>query len=99
MTENRCAVDKNRSCLAAGFYALSMITVTMGDNVFVSGVLTALIEIPSYLFCLAFMDRIGRKPICVLTFLLTGLTCIPAAFAPGNLQIALALIGNFLLMG
>ena len=71
-----------------------MITVTMGNNVFVSGVLTALIEIPSYLFCLAFMDKIGRKPICVLTFMATGFTCIPAAFASGYLQVALALIGK-----
>ena len=79
---------------STGYYALSMITVTMGNNVFVSGVLTALIEIPSYLFCLAFMDKIGRKPICVLTFMATGFTCIPAAFASGYLQVALALIGK-----
>merc|ERR1719495_1187883 len=50
------------------YYALSMITVTMGNNVFVSG---------------------------VLTFFATGLTCIPAAFTSGNLQVALALIGKF----
>ena len=81
-------------CSNKGYYGLSMVTVEVGDNVFISGVVIALIEIPSNVFDILFMDRFGRKPICVLTFFLTGITCTPAGFLKGGWQVALAVAGQ-----
>ena len=84
----------NWMVVTLGYYGLSMIAVEIGDDVFTSGILTALIEIPSYVFCLVFMDKLGRKPICVFTLFLTGITCIPAGFVTGTFQTVLALAGK-----
>lgn len=78
-----------------GYYGISMIAVEIGSNAYVSSILTALIEIPSYLFCILCMDRVGRKPICVFCFFITGICCIPAGYVPGDFQTVLALLGKF----
>ena len=70
-----------------------MASSKLGSNPFVSAVLSAMTEIPAYIFVMMFMDRLGRKPVCFFAFGLTGVICIPAGFAQGNLQLALALIG------
>ena len=73
-----------------------MASTGFGSNIFVSFILSAVVEIPSYIYCTLVMDRWGRKPIFVSSLLLTGVACIPAAFLddenPG--KTALALIGK-----
>ena len=48
-----------------GYYGISMGAANLGGNVFVSNTLLALIEIPSYIFCLLVLDYWGRKPLFV----------------------------------
>ena len=68
----------------------------LGGNIFVSFILTALIEIPSYIFCILVMDHWGRKPIFVSSLLLTGIAAIPAAFMDDGVgKTILALAGKF----
>ena len=87
-------MDKIATTYGPGYYGLSMVSVEMGTNSIVSGILAAMIEIPSYVFVVLFTDNFGRKPILLITLLLTGATCIPSAYTEGHLQSALALAGT-----
>ena len=48
-----------------GYYGISMGAANLGGDVFVSNILLALIEVPSYIVCILIMDYWGRKPIFV----------------------------------
>ena len=77
------------------YYGLSMGSVNLSGNTYVNFILSAVIEIPSYLFCILVMDGWGRKPILVFTQLLAGVTCIIAGLQiPDGLIIAMTLLGN-----
>ena len=79
-----------------GYYGISMSATGLGGNIFVSFILTALVEIPSYIFNILVMDHWGRKPIFVSSLMLTGIGSITAAFmADGIGKTVLALIGNY----
>ena len=71
-----------------------MVSVEIGEDSITSGILAALIEIPSYVFVVLFTDNFGRKPILLVTLLLTGASCLPAGYTQGHLQTALALAGE-----
>ena len=71
-----------------------MISVSIGNDAFSSAILSALIEIPSYVFVTLFIDNFGRKPILLFTLFLTGISCIPAGYVGGDLQMALSLAGK-----
>ena len=67
----------------------------LGGNIFVSFILLAMIEIPSYVFNILVMDHWGRKPIFVSSLFLTGVACISAGFLDdGAGKTVLALIGT-----
>ena len=69
-------------------------STSLGGNIFVSFILTALIEIPSYIFIIFVMDHWGRKPIFASSLLLTGIATIPAAFLSDGIgKTILSLIG------
>eukprot|EP00090_Calanus_glacialis_P032653 TRINITY_DN5410_c0_g1_i1.p1 TRINITY_DN5410_c0_g1~~TRINITY_DN5410_c0_g1_i1.p1 ORF type:complete len:558 (-),score=101.16 TRINITY_DN5410_c0_g1_i1:160-1833(-) len=84
-----------------GYYGLSLNSARLGDNAFSSFALTATMEIPSYIFCMIFLDRFGRKPILAFSQILAGTTCILAAVLPEEpleifyLRTALSLLGKF----
>lgn len=79
-----------------GYYGISMSATGLGSDVFVSFILTALVEIPSYIFCVFVMDHWGRKPIFVSALFLTGAAAIPAGFLDeGTGKTILALVGKF----
>lgn len=44
------------------YYGLSL-SASLSNDVFTTFTVTALMEIPSYLFCIMVVDRWGRKPI------------------------------------
>ena len=71
-----------------------MISTSIGNDAFTSTILSALIEIPSYIFVYLFVDNFGRKPIMVCTLFLTGVSCIPAGYVTGHIQMALSLAGK-----
>ena len=78
-----------------GYYGISMSATGLGGNIFVSFILLAMIEIPSYVFNILVMDHWGRKPIFVSSLLLTGVACISAGFLDdGAGKTVLALIGT-----
>ena len=58
-------------------------------------------EILSYIFCMIFLDRFGRKSILAFSQILAGTTCILAAVLPQEpveifyLKTALSLLGKF----
>ena len=78
-----------------GYYGISMASVKIGDNAYLSQISAALMGIPSYLLCILLMDRWGRKPICCFGSILCGVVSIAAGFSEGNLQLMLTLVGNF----
>ena len=74
-----------------GTYGLGFNSVNLGGDIYVTFVLTAFIEIPSYIFLVLVVDRLGRKPVLIfcqvcLTTLkfnsdsLEGAKCILNAF-------------------
>ena len=82
-----------------GYYALGFFSVKLAGDIYTNFILTALIEIPSYIFCVLVMDGFGRKTILAFCQILAGTTCVAAAFIPQDYQyliIALTLAGNSL---
>ena len=72
-----------------------MSATNFGSNIFISSILAALIEVPSYIFCIFVLDRWGRKPLFVTMLFLTGVTAIPAGFMEeGTAKTILALAGD-----
>ena len=77
------------------YYGLSMNSVNLAGNTYVNFVLSAFIEIPSYIFCILVMDGWGRKPILVFTQILAGVTCIIAGLnIPDWLITTMTLLGR-----
>ncbi|XP_059085438.1 organic cation transporter protein-like isoform X2 [Tigriopus californicus] len=78
------------------FYGLSLNSVNLGGDIYVNFILSALIEIPSYIFVVLVMDGFGRKTILIFCQILAGATCIAAGFVQQNWLITtLTLIGKF----
>ena len=48
-----------------GYYGISLGAANLGGDVFVSNILLALIEIPSYIFCALISDYWGRKTVFI----------------------------------
>ena len=79
-----------------GYYGISMGAANLGENIFISIISLAFIEIPSYIFCICIMDHWGRKPIFISSLLISGVAAIPAGFLEdGAVRSALAMIGKF----
>ena len=84
-----------------GYYGLSLNSARLGDDAFSNFALTAVMEIPSYVFCMIFLDIFGRKYILAFSQILAGTTCILAAIIPHSsdamfyLGTSLALLGKF----
>ena len=59
--------------------------IQMTDNLYLSYILSSLIEIPAYLLVPLLIDIWGRKPLFLLTQLVPGIACVLAAFlTPGT---------------
>ena len=46
------------------YYGLSL-SASMSKDVFTTFTVTAIMEIPSYIFCILVVDRLGRKPVLI----------------------------------
>ena len=59
------------------------------------------IEIPSYLFCLFTLDKLGRRPTLIGTQLISGLACLATIIIPSDsdwkhwIIVLLSTIGKF----
>jgi len=83
-----------------GYYGLGLSSASLGSDAFSSFALSAAMEIPSYLFCVVFLDRCGRRGILSFSQILAGATCILAATLPfpahlDYLRTGLVLLGKF----
>ena len=72
-----------------------MSATSFGSNIFVSSILAALIEVPSYIFCIFVLDRWGRKPLFVTMLFLTGVTAIPAGFMDDGAAKTILVLAGF----
>jgi OCT family organic cation transporter-like MFS transporter 4/5 len=57
-------------------------TIISLSSVYLNAVVSVLVELPSYAFCMFTMDRFGRRPMLVLTQLLAGVPCLLSLFVP-----------------
>ena len=66
------------------------------SNIYANFSLSAAIEIPSYVFAVLVIDRIGRKPLLIFCQILAGVTCIVAGFEADHygLVLAMTLLGS-----
>ena len=83
-----------------GYYGLSLSSAALGNDVFSSFALAAAMEIPSYIFCMLSLDRVGRRGILAFSQILAGSTCVLAALLPLPdhllyLKTLLVLVGKF----
>ncbi|XP_018009367.1 organic cation transporter protein [Hyalella azteca] len=80
------------------YYGLSQNSGNIGGNIFISFILTMVIEIPSYIFTVFVLDKMGRKGTLMFVFLLGGVSCIIAGTLPKDYHSAimsLSLVGKF----
>eukprot|EP00095_Tigriopus_kingsejongensis_P010110 maker-scaffold152_size304267-snap-gene-1.15 protein:Tk10110 transcript:maker-scaffold152_size304267-snap-gene-1.15-mRNA-1 annotation:"organic cation transporter protein" len=78
------------------FFGLSFNSVNLGGDMYLNFILTSLIEIPSYLFCILVLDHLGRKPVTIFCQCLAGITCCLAAFIKTDwIVTVLTLLGKF----
>ena len=78
------------------YYGLSLSAdkIHMTDNVYLSYILVALIEIPAYIILPLVIDVWGRKPLFFVTQFVPGICCIVAAFLkPGTAIFAILALG------
>ena len=98
ISRNSIVMFINWIVITLGYYGISMGVGTLGSGLFVSLILLSLVEIPSYLACALLMDHTGRKPLFVLSLLLTGVGCINCIISgfmeDGPGKTTLALVGQ-----
>jgi len=82
------------------YYGLTNASTSLSGDAYSNFMLSCLIEIPGYLFCMFFMDIWGRRPILSFCQIVSGVSCVICGLLVGNkdlvgLQVFLSLIGKF----
>ncbi|XP_076469616.1 organic cation transporter protein-like [Babylonia areolata] len=57
------------------FYGLNMNIGTLSGSVYLNFLLSGVVELVSYVLCIALLDRVGRRPLNAGLMLLAGVTC------------------------
>lgn len=83
-----------------GYYGISMNSTNLGGNEYLNFILTSVVELPAYVFCILILDRLGRKIPLAMCMILGGISCISVIFVPDKeefhwIQLTLSLIGKF----
>ena len=80
-----------------GYFGLSLSMGDLSDDTLVNFIISAFVEIPSYIFLVLVVDIWGRKPLLTFTLTLSGISCIIAGFLPKGVgRLAMAVVGKFL---
>ncbi|GAB1598281.1 organic cation transporter protein-like, partial [Argonauta hians] len=58
------------------YFGLALNSQDLGGNLFLNFSLGAMVEFPAYLFCILFLDRLGRKKLQILTMVIGGVSCL-----------------------
>merc|ERR1719394_720080 len=85
------------------YYGLSFASTSLSSGgPYLNYMLSVMIEIPGYLFCIFVMDCWGRRPILSFCQIISGVACIFCGLLQGqtdpdlkNLQVFLSLLGKF----
>ncbi|CAH0757957.1 unnamed protein product [Diatraea saccharalis] len=64
------------------YYGLSINSVSLSSNKYVSFMLVVLVEIPAYVVAVMVLDKYGRKRTLIATYTTSALTCLLFAFLP-----------------
>ena len=78
------------------YYGLSLSAdkIHLSDDVFLSYILVALVEIPAYTLVPLVLDVVGRKPLFVASLFVPGVCCVAAAYlAPGTALFTVLVMG------
>ncbi|KAK7107667.1 hypothetical protein V1264_015553 [Littorina saxatilis] len=88
------------------YYGLSWNVGTLGGSVYVNFLLSGVVELVSFVFCVLLLDRIGRRPLNCGLMMVAGVTCtatvFPVLYAGPDLQwltVVLAMIGKLGIAG
>ncbi|CAH0399568.1 unnamed protein product [Chilo suppressalis] len=79
------------------YYGLSINSVSLSSNKYVSFMLVVLVEIPAYIVAVLVLDKYGRKRTLIATYMTCAVTCLLFAFLPRSdwWSIPLYLIGKW----
>ncbi|XP_022126181.2 organic cation transporter protein [Pieris rapae] len=79
------------------YYGLSINSVSLSDNKYISFMLVTVVEIPAYIIVVIVLDKYGRKKTMVVNYMTCAVTSLLFAFLPkGNwYSIVLYLIGKW----
>jgi len=78
-----------------GYYGITFSMANLNDDLFLSFILSSLIEIPAYLAVALLMDVWGRKPLFSLSLILSGALCIGCGVLDkGTTRTVLAMFGK-----
>ncbi|OWF50931.1 organic cation transporter protein-like [Mizuhopecten yessoensis] len=80
------------------YYGLSLGTGNLGGDPYINFCIAGAVEIPAYVLCVLFLNKLGRRwPLCG-TMVVGGLSCIVSGFVPSDLvavKVTFAMIGKF----
>ncbi|XP_033741094.1 organic cation transporter protein-like [Pecten maximus] len=80
------------------YYGLSLGTGNLGGDPYINFCIAGAVEIPAYILCVLFLNKLGRRwPLCG-TMVVGGISCIISGFVPEDLlavKITFAMIGKF----
>ncbi|OWF50930.1 organic cation transporter protein-like isoform X1 [Mizuhopecten yessoensis] len=80
------------------YYGLSLGTDNLGGDPYINFCIAGAVEIPAYVLCVIFLNRLGRRwPLCG-TMLAGGISCIISGFIPNDMvavKVTFAMLGKF----
>jgi len=78
-----------------GYFGLCLTATELSSDPFTSFILSAVVEVPSFVLTFWLLDSWGRKPVCGLSMVLGGICLLPAAYTAGPARMVLSLAGKF----
>ncbi|KAJ8950568.1 hypothetical protein NQ318_015701 [Aromia moschata] len=69
-------------CSAFVYYGLTIHSVSISDNIYLSFIFAVVIEIPGYLIYYLANERIGRRIMLFLSLISSGIFCVAVGFIP-----------------
>ncbi|XP_014669625.1 PREDICTED: organic cation transporter protein-like, partial [Priapulus caudatus] len=114
-TLNRSASDRESSyelspstCAASMFangaiyYGIGLNTAALGGDLYISFLISGIVEIPGYLVTMYLMQTFGRKPAIIGLMITSGVSCLVASFLAGvsvPAAVALSMLGKLAVSG
>ncbi|XP_055954392.1 organic cation transporter protein [Patella vulgata] len=77
------------------YYGLSLNTENLVGDPYLNFCIAGAVEIPAYILCIVFLNKVGRKLIVVISMCVGGIACILSGTVYINVTIVLAMIGKF----